>query len=56
MKENLLRATAELAPQDVVSIQAKDLRQVGFPVPAGTPDLRPVEVGVGELRQALEDE
>jgi hypothetical protein len=56
MKEQLLRALAGIDPSAIVNIQAKDLRQIGFPVPAGTPDLRPLEVSAGELKLLLEEE
>jgi hypothetical protein len=51
--EILSKALKNLADQEVVAINARIAKQIGLEVEAGTPDDRPVEFRVSEVRAKL---
>jgi hypothetical protein len=52
--EILTKALTNLADHEVVAINAKTAKAVGLKVEAGTPDERPVEFSVSEIRAKIE--
>jgi hypothetical protein len=52
--EILTNALKNLADHEVVAINAKTAKAIGLQVDAGTPDERPVEFSVSEIRAKLQ--
>jgi hypothetical protein len=52
--ETLTKALTNLADNEVVAINAKTAKAIGLKVEAGTPDERPVEFSVSEIRARLQ--
>ena len=54
VRDILASALKNLNDSEVVAINAETAREIGLSVDAGTPDARPVEFKVSEIREQLE--
>jgi hypothetical protein len=54
VREILASAIKNLNDSEVVAITAEAAREIGLSVDAGTPDARPLEFKVSEIREQLD--
>jgi hypothetical protein len=54
--EILTAALSSLPDNEVVAINSNTAKAIGFKVEAGTPDARPVEFSVSEIREWLKSQ